>query len=187
MSRRRSLSRDALGDVLPQLDDHNALTIPAPRHEREHRLDPWAPLPGAVEQPHYPTSARAPAVPDDAAVRRSRYDRYLDSLVATHGDAVAALAAVYDLTEKEVGLRYTELLADVRAEAGTSRMADLLESQDLSKAARLRVLRNHVFSGAPAASLKALDMLAEMEGTGHDVEASYEQYVRAVIAEAAAS
>lgn len=170
--------------------------VPAVRTSRgghAHDLDPYAPPPGAVpgRSKELATTAAVPikrkmtkediAARDEARrvmkMRAARYERYLDALVEFGGDQEQALADVYGLPREEVRLRRVELHADVKSGIGSSELSEVLERNDLALASRVAVLRKHAFSANPAASLKALDMVSEMEGTRGDV-GSFESYLR---------
>jgi hypothetical protein len=172
--------------VIPEFVDETApLAIPAPRKEHEHRVDPYRSLPGAMPGPDQPK--RRPGRPrkDDveAIARReqqtklARYDRYIDAVIALSGDQVTALATVFGIEVGEADQRFEELLADVQNGIPSSTVSEMLQRRDLSKAARLTILRKHAYSNNPAASLKALDMLKDIDGAGPDV-GSYESFVR---------
>jgi hypothetical protein len=157
------------------------------RPKKHHHEDAYESLPGAVanvkrgpEEPAPPTRANLALAADvraDQEMRAARYDRYLEALASNMGDAVAALAEAFEITQEQARANQRALHAEVRSGSGGSDIAPILERADLDIVARVRVLRQHVYSNVPAASLKAIDMLSEMEGSGGNV-GSFEQYLR---------
>jgi hypothetical protein len=115
----------------------------------------------------------------EVKARGERYNRYLDAMIEFAGDQEQALADVYGLTVEEVRPRRLELQADVRNGLGSSDLADVLEQNDLTMRARATLLRKHAYSLNPAASLKAIDMVTELEGERSDV-GSFESYLRLI-------
>ena len=118
----------------------------------------------------------------DERQKIERYDRYLDALISMQGDTDAALAVVYGVSVQEAVDRHDELLPDVQAGVPASNINEMLKRRDLDKAARVTILRKWAFCNNPAASLKALDMLADLD-EGSPQVGSYEQYVRLAMAE----
>ena len=162
------------------------LAIPVPHKDHEHRIDPYKTLPGAMPDPTPTKRGRGRPRKDDIAAakraedrrRQERYSRYLDALIASQGDTDCALAVVYGLNSVQEAVdRHDELLADVQAGIPSSSINDMLKGRDLDKAARVSILRKHAYSSNPAASLKALDMIQDLDGSGPS-ESSYEQFVR---------
>lgn len=163
------------------------LMLPPPRpHKRgAHDVDPYESPPGAVVVHHEPITrplTKADEKARDVAksevkARSERYARYLDALTEHGGDQELALADVYGLSPEEVRPRRLELQADVRSGIGGTELAEVLERNDLSLLARVNVLRKHAYSTNPAASLKALDMIGELEGERSEV-GSFESFLR---------
>lgn len=91
-----------------------------------------------------------------------------------------SLATVYNISVEEAYERRGELINDLNANIPQSSTGQILNRLGINRLARLSVLKNHVYSGNPAASLKAIQMVGEEEGSGPDVS-SYEQYVRRAI------
>ena len=119
----------------------------------------------------------------EAKMRAARYDRYLDAMIEFGGDREQAIADVYGLPVEEARLRMTDLHADVVAGIGTSSLADVLERNDLAMAARGALLRRHAYSANPAASLKAIDMVTNLEGERGIVTGTFEDFLRTVKAQ----
>jgi hypothetical protein len=174
------------------IDEPAPLAIPIPHKEHEHRIDPYRTLPGAIPDAIVPTGKRKRGRPrkDDAEAmvraeakrKLQRYDRYLDALIAMQGDTDAALAVVYGISPMEAQDRHDDLLVDVQAGVPASSMSEMMKRRDLDKAARVTILRKWVFSANPAASLKALDMLGDLE-EGQADAGSYEMYVKLALQE----
>jgi hypothetical protein len=112
-------------------------------------------------------------------VRAERHTRYLDALVEFAGDQEQALADVYGLTVEQVRPQRLELLADVRTGIGSTDLGEILERNALDLTARVNLLRRHAYSNTPAASLKALDMIADLDDDRSD-HGSFEAYLRMV-------
>jgi len=174
------------------VDEPAPLAIPVPHKEHEHRIDPYRTLPGAMPDAIVPTGKRKRGRPrkDDAEAmvraeakrKLQKYDRYLDALIALQGDTDAALAVVNGISPQEAMDRHDELLIDVQAGVPASSMVEMMKRRDLDKAARITLIRKWAYSANPAASLKALDMLSDLEEGTADT-GSYEQYVKLAMAE----
>lgn len=191
--------RKPVGD--DQLLNNPVLALPAPRvtpshphKEREH--DPYEVLPGAVpdvegKASKLSTTFNGPPKRDltpeekktrelarsDAKLRRARYARYIDLMMALGGNRTMALAQVYGVSIEEAQERSFELHADVLTGIADSDLGTVLEANDLGLAARARVLSKHLYSKNPAASLKAADMIKDIEGDRGDV-GSFESFLR---------
>lgn len=184
----------------PPMDESTMLALPPPRvvthaHKHEHERDPYESPPGAV--PARVTNARttqqAPlkrrmtredlskreAAREDMRVRSNRYLRYLDLLRANGGDKISALAAIYSVSLEQAHERQYELHLDVRTGMGGTDLAGVLEANDLALTDRVALLRSHAYSDNPAASLKALDMAQDLEGSGGG-QGSFESFLRLI-------
>lgn len=172
----------------PVVDDEQLLAMPTligtSRKEHEHRVDPYKSLPGGMPEPEpVPPGKKARKEELEAQqraagrARLTRYDRFLDNLADYHGDEVHALATVYQVSIEEAMDRRDELLLDVQTGVPTSSIAEDLKRRNIHRAAQVRILAKWMYSANPAASLKALDMAREMEGSGPDM-GSFEQYAR---------
>ena len=164
------------------------LPVPSPVRHHERDVDAYAQPPGAYDVPVKKKRGR-PSKTDPRTIARKekelrsqRYDIYCEALIDTQGNKIMALVAAYGLPESEVRERYTELLADVRAGVGSSSLAEILERNDLDVAARIRLIRRQAYSTNPAASLKAVDMLAELDSEKSD-KTSYEQRLMVILNE----
>ena len=178
---------------LLDLQEAAPLAIPVPHKEHEHRIDPYKTLPGAMPdpQPHAKRKRGRPRKDDVDAMRRAddrhaeieRYHRQLPrrAHLLLQGDTDGALAVVYGITVQEAVERHDELLPDVQAGVPTASINEMLKRRDLDKAARVTILRKWAFCNNPAASLKALDMLSELDSGGPS-ESSYEQFCRLAMA-----
>lgn len=193
MPRRKPVSNDQL------LNNEPPLMLPAPRpaHKHGHDRDPYETPPGAVpakvsnlktqtgpikrQQTKADELARQEAK-SELRIRASRYRSYLDEMIANGGDQLAALAVVYGLDIDEVKARRDELHADVRSGIGGTELAEVLEQHDLGLNTRVALLKKHAFSDIPAASLKAVDMINDLEGDSGSV-GTFESYLRLVKAQ----
>lgn len=172
------------------------LPVPQPTHRREHEVDPYQAPPGAVvvqpkrsstqheviDKPTKEQLAQREQARQDQKVRSERYIVYLETLTSTGGNQDMALAAAYGITVEQAHEHRFELLADVRSGMGGTSLAELLERNDLGMAERISVYRRHVFSDNPAASLKALSELQEMDGQKADRD-GFESYLLTIRAE----
>lgn len=188
MPRRKPKGQDQ-AQALPE-EPILALQSPRPSHGgKEHKADPYESLPGAVKSVvttsvvpiNRKMNKRDLALRDEARLEQKmlaeRYDHYLDALAEQGGDQIQALSQVFGLSVADVRIRRQELQAEVRRGVGTSSVADTLEKFDLGLVARARVLRSHVYSENPAASLKALDMIQELAGDNQD-SGTFESFLR---------
>jgi len=174
-----------LDAVLPQ-SVPLALPPGRPMHPHERPIDPYESAPGAViltREPIKRPLTRAEMAERDERreeqkIRATRYLRFLDALHDNGGDEATALAIAYDRTPEAVALNFYELLEDVRAGLGSTSLANVLEHNDLSQAARIRLFRKHAYSENPAASLKALQLVGELEGGRGDHVGSFESTLR---------
>ncbi len=155
-------------------------------HHRGELLDPLQPLPGGIKMVRGQRRKRTPA--GDRAAAIALYRDYLDTLTACNGRRAEALSRVLGISieaaTREEHILHARMMDSLPQNATLSEM---LKVYDLSREARLVVLRQHVYSPLPAASLKALDMLNELDAnTGADTTGSYESYVRALAGRGAA-
>lgn len=162
---------------------------PARKHgTHEHKEDPYEVLPGAVppmETTRQPLKRKQSA--GDVLTRKrlraeqkalgARYNRYLEARADCGGDKIAALAVVFGLEIDEVAVRQDELHMEVMRGVASSSVAELLEANDLNLAARAKLYAKHAWSNVPAASLKALQEIGELEGERQD-QGSFESFLR---------
>lgn len=174
------------------------LPAPRPAHKHGHDRDPYETPLGAVpakvsnivrelQRPITRPQTKADELARQEAkselrIRASRYRSYLDEMIANGGDQLAALAVVYGLDIDEVKERRDELHADVRSGIGGTELAEVLEQHDLGLNTRVALLKKHAFSDIPAASLKAVDMINDLEGDSGSV-GTFESYLRLVKAQ----
>lgn len=183
-------SPDLLGQEFQELQH---LPVPQPHKQREHWEDPLTPMVGA--NPHEEVKPKrrkknvqgeeiiSPEVTRERKRLGQRYDRYLDCVIKYNGDRCAALCEIFDLEIDEAMERQDELHELVLQGVGNSSVADLLKKQDLGKATRIALLKRHAYSPVPAASLKAIDMLSEMDSDNHDQAGRYESYLAIALGE----
>jgi len=183
MPRRKVIIDDQLLGNIP-------LALP-PARRHEHERDAYEAADGAVPgkatrvqitsvTPTTPTSAdlaERDQIRAEMRVAATRYNRYLDALHDSFGDQEAALAAAYNLPIEEVRERFYELRVDVRRGQGATDISQVLERNDLTQADRVAIMRRHAYSANPAASLKAVDMISDMEGDSGNL-GSFEDYLR---------
>lgn len=182
----RSATQDA-NAVLPDMQQP-VLALPPGRPMRhgDRPIDAYESPPGAVHQTRRPldrplTNAEKRNLVEtrtDQKMRAMRYEAYVDALAATGGNKVAALASVYNRSEDAVLLEYDYLIEDVRTGLGSTSLSKRLEAADLGEQAQVQIIRKHVYSPNPAASLKALDMLREWQGNRTDGLTSFEETLK---------
>lgn len=169
-------------------DGGRTMALAVPQPETRHAGDPYEPAIGAV--PHdLKTSTRplkrklTPAeeanrtqLENDHKARIELYHAYLDELPACGGDKIKAIARAFRITDTQAMERLDELMAIVAMGRGASPVTKLLERADLDISARIAMLRKHVYSDVPAASLKALDMVEQITGAKAN-RGSFEDYL----------
>lgn len=197
MPRRKTVGPD---QAMPEM-----MMLPPPRvggkkHEhRETKIDPYVPPPGTFVPPlqtrlktrkdgtisvkpvklSAAQIAAKEAAEHDISMRIGRHKRYLDALAEFGGSQEQALAEVYGLSVDETRMRRAELQRDVNSGMGTISQEEILRGNDLSFEARAKVLRSHMYSSVPAASLKAIEILGNIEGNRSDL-GDFETYLRIV-------
>lgn len=142
-----------------------------------HYVEPYAPIPGGVKmvQEQRPPKRKS----GELQAAKSIYKDYVQSLLKYQGNEVFAIADVLGITREEAEERKHELHARLCEPVSSNRsLVTILNEMDLSKEARLAILRHHAYSDIPAASLKAIDAINAMDhGRTQDVT-SYEAYLR---------
>ena len=150
-------------------------------HHHQQLIDPHAPLPGAIKivsDQRPPRRGRGVAESD-----RAKYALYLEELVRTGGDVASALATALNIPLEEAHEKRAELHAEMLEKGMGRSVSKVLRESDLNAEGRIAVLRSLVYSGVPAAQLRAIDLLSEMDqGRGEDENASYEAFVRSLYA-----
>ncbi len=149
-------------------------------HGSQHLIDPLTPLPGGVKLKQVREQRPPKRKSVEAAESKRIYSEYARELVANGGDEIAALAQVLNLSTVEVEANRFELHNKVMEQAGSGRsLRTLLAENDLSKETRIRILRSHAFNSSnPAASLKALQLVDELDQERIADVNSYESYLR---------
>lgn len=175
-------SKKPKGPGGPEDDGDNVVIQFGPRARHQEAtgtlMDPKLPLPGPIKR----VQGQRPPKQQRIAVK-DRYDTYLRLLRQFNGDPVPALAAVFNITEDEAHENATELHKTLVKGTDVDRpMDELLTSLDLTQPAVLGVIRRHLYSDHPAASLKAADMIRDMWGDSN-VGESIEDLVRMALGE----
>jgi hypothetical protein len=109
-----------------------------------------------------------------------RYHRYLDLMAEFSGRMdyrEQALAVLFDITPQEAGQHLFDLIAEVHRGRGSSDVTRTLERNDLDRTARISVARKWVYSDNPAASINALKLLEDWDGST-DQTGTFEQFLR---------
>ena len=157
----------------------------AHKHEREHDLyeTPPGAVPHVISQEPLKRKLTAAEKTQQKAIRAehkmlaTRHAAYLDALAEHGGDRVKALSEVMGIPEDAVRPQLLDLLAEVRRGLAVSPLGELLERNGLDLAARVNILRGHAYSDNPAASLKAVDLVNDMQGQTAD-SGSFESFLR---------
>ena len=165
------------------------LHFPDGIEQREHYYDPLQPLVGPVENVtpgvKKAKKSKPTAITEEQAAetkrRRRNYDRYIRALIATAGDEVKALSIVYGIESDEVLADLDAYRADVLTGASTLTVGDLAEQFGAGKAARIMMLRKHMYDSDPKVSLVSVKLLSDLDGDKHDRGTSYETYLRMVM------
>jgi hypothetical protein len=197
MKRQRHVDRpDDLGEMPPELVRGLGLAYPEGLEEGTHYYDPLTPLVGPIsdvtpqsvlrkkKSKRNPKSNLGPLTDAQVAesrARRVRYDTYINELVQTGGDTVAALARTYGVFQDEVRENLAAYKTDVATGMASCSVSDLLEEAGLGKAARVGILRKHAYNADPKVSLVATKLAMDLDGDKHDRGTSYETYLRLVL------
>lgn len=139
-------------------------------------IDPKALLPGPLVRVggNVPSQQYQSADPKHL---RERYNQYTRALVESNGNPVPALAIVFQISEHEALQRQVALHDELTASMQGMTTAQIFKANDLDKNARIMLLREKVFSGIPAVSLKALDMINDLDSTSSSSDDSWENMV----------
>jgi hypothetical protein len=176
----------------PEITQEVALSYPV-AVETGTYYEPYQALPGAVDnvvpigagkakkKKSKGAEASGNGDPDESARHRSRYDRYIDSLIRHRGNQVAALADALGLPTEEIAADVDRYRADIARGRNTSSISDMLEEYNAGKAARARLLAHHLYSEDPKVSLVAWKLAADLDGDKHDHGTTYEHYLRIVM------
>jgi hypothetical protein len=190
MSKRQRAADNPDAPPIPEITNSVALMYPDGGPREDHYFDPYQPMAsGAVDvTPATPKKkkSKAPVAIDEShiaetRVRRARYDRFIDELIAAGGDKLAALSKTYGVPSHELAPKINDYLADVMLGMSTSSVADMLEVAGIGKQARIAKLRAHIFDPDPKVSLVAIRMAMDLDGDKHATGTTYEQYLRTVM------
>lgn len=140
-------------------------------------IDPQAPLPGAMKRVGPNLAKRSPEKKADPKHLRDRYALYCRLLAENYGNPAPALAEVFDISIEEAQLRQVELHTEItRAMQGVS-TRELFTMNQMSKEHRLMHLRSLMYHPNPAVSLKAMDMLNELDGATKSSGDTWEEWI----------
>jgi hypothetical protein len=161
------------------VDDNSDVGYGGRHGHHQELIDPLVPLPGGVLIKHVKEQRPPRRGPGEASAAKRVYQEYLRALARHGGNEVNAISEVLSIPIAEVEDRRLELHEQILEEAGTGRsLQNILKEQDLTKEARIRILRGHAYSDNPAASLKALQLVDELDQTRVADVNSYESYLR---------
>ena len=164
-----------------------AVDVSLPAVRKVPQGDPRDPLPmGATMEMQPPTGEVRRVDGGDASKRL--LDRYSRALIAHGGDPIPALAQAFELPESEVAPRMIELHERIVGAAKANQVdADLFERYDVTQHVQIAMLRQHLFAPDAKVSLKAIEMLREMDATSKSkrIGSSFEKFMFTARAKAA--
>ena len=145
-----------------------------------HYEDPLAPMPGGVRL--IPEQRTPPRGRGELAAAKGLYQDYAKALHRFRGDEVSALADVLGISPEEAQEKKHELHRRITEPVSSGRsLQEIFKEMDVPKEARIYLLRMHAYSDVPAASLKAIEMLNNMDSARIQDVTSYEHYVRSML------
>lgn len=147
-------------------------------HPRQHLIDPLAPMPGGVIKLVKDQRTKVPR--SEKAASQQVYRDYLANLVRYAGDGPQALSTTLGISLARAQSEFAELHNNLLKNVTPRSISEVLKEIDLHKEARLAILKQHAYGSVPAASLKAIDMLNDMDSVRSQDDTSYEAYIRAV-------
>jgi hypothetical protein len=181
---------DALGGTLPEVSAAVELAYPdGAKAGYEHYYDPLKPLvgpvqdvtPGKKKKGKKAVGGLTATQVEETKERRRRYDTFIDQMIENGGDQIYALAMTYGVSPEEIRANLINYKTDVMTGMNSSSVSDLLEHAGIGKAARIGILRKHVYSTDARESLVALKMALDLDGDKHNTGTSYESYLRMVL------
>lgn len=170
MARKKSAHQeveDATLPIIPGRSTKNKQTL----------LDPQAALPGAMKRVGpKPIQTEKQQNKADPKHLRQRFSSYCKELVKSAGDPVPAIAMIYGISEEEAREREIELHSEIMRAVNNMSQKELFEMNGISKAHRTMVLKDMMYSDIPAARLKAVDMLNDMDGSSKSSGDTWEEW-----------
>lgn len=170
------------------LDDATISIVPGRKSKptRGKLLDPQAPLPGALKRvgplaEKEDTKQQKLVIKADQKILRAKFDQYCRELTKSYGDPVPALAIVFDISEDEARERQVELHDEITRAVNSLSTKDLLDMSGLSKPYRIMKLKLAMNSDNPAAMLKAIDMLNDMDGASKTSGETWEEWIASAL------
>jgi hypothetical protein len=161
MARKRSAAKGEADMLDPQAQQ---LAIPG-AHGRHDARDPREPLPTGVAN-HDDVPRLQTVEASDARLSKDLATVYARNLIAFDGDVIRALAATFGVSEDEATARMRELHERARgASRATTSIGEMFERHDVTSEVRIAKLREMMFSPQPAAALKAIDVLNDLDAT----------------------
>ncbi len=151
-----------------------AVDVSLPVVRKVPQGDPRDPLPMGATMEMQPQTGEVRRIDGGDASKRL-LDRYSRALIAHGGDPIPALAQAFELPEAEVAPRMVELHERI------------VERYDVTQHVQIAMLRQHLFAPDPKVSLKAIEMLREMDATSKSkrIGSSFEKFMFTARAKAA--
>ena len=152
------MSRKVREEFVP---DEPRIAIGTTRKKDEPQVvDAYVPLPGAMRQ----LNSQPEHVKVQTYTAQQEFARYAQLLVKHKGDPVPAIAELRGLSESDVASDLPRLREELHTRAAGTDLSTLLEKHDVSLVNQIAVLRNWMYDNHAAPSLKAVELLREIEG-----------------------
>lgn len=143
----------------PDVADAPPIVFHPPAKVREQ--DPYETLPGQVDK------KQRNVTPLDTShdAQRKRYLKYAEALVRSGGDPLFAIVETLGVSEDDARANLEEYHERLIADGGQNPPLDMIfKRMNVGLPVRVAVLKHHLHSTIPAASLKAEERLSEIEG-----------------------
>lgn len=167
-----------------ELDEATLAIVPGrkSRGPKQKLIDPQAPLPGAMKRvgPRPEPSAKEIKEADPKHLRE-KFDLYCRLLAEHYGEPVPALAAVFGISLEEAAERQAELHNEITRATSAMTQRDLFSMLNISKEHRTARLKTMMYCDNPAVSLKAMDMLNDMDGNAKSSGDTWEEWIALAI------
>jgi hypothetical protein len=140
--------------------DEPRIAIAPLRRDEPQVVDAYQPLPGAMRQ----VNEAPAAVAHQIQSRKYQAARYAQLLVRHGGDAIRALAELRGVSVADAAAHFLEYRDEVLRDSTDMDLQSLLELHDAALPQQIAVLRTWMFDEKAAPSLKAVELLRDIEG-----------------------
>lgn len=147
-------------------------------------IDPTTPLPGAMRR----VGGNAPVDESTLAQKKEqkelikRFKVYSKTLSLNGGNQVNALCAAYGITEHDAEEHQIKLHDELMKAARGLTTSEVMKMNDVDKNARIMLLKSHMYSSEPGPSLKAIDLLHQIDSASRGADESWETWVTSALA-----